>query len=297
MSNDLYLITGATGKTGSSAIQELLSQGARVRAFVHRDDERATALRARGVQVVFGELLDSHAVRHALQGVTGAYFVYPVMQPQLVDATAYFADAARDAGLRSIVNMSQISARPQAKSRAALSHWYGERLLDWAGTPVTHLRPTFFMEWLTYRFQLPQIASHDLLKVPAGNGRHAPIAASDQGRVIASVLLDPTPHAGKSYPLYGAVEMSHAELARTLSEVLGREIRYEDESFSACEQRLSQMGMSEHFIQHVVSVYRDYQDGVFAGTNDLVETITGRKPVTVGEYVKANIELFQPNTK
>jgi uncharacterized protein YbjT (DUF2867 family) len=109
--------------------------------------------------------------------------------------------------------------------------------------------------------------------------------------------LNPTPHAGKSYPLYGAVEMNHAELARTLSEVLGREIRYEDESFSACEQRLSQMGLSEHFIQHVVSVYRDYQDGVFAGTNDLVETITGRKPVTVGEYVKANIELFQPNTK
>jgi uncharacterized protein YbjT (DUF2867 family) len=297
MSNDLYLITGATGKTGSNAIQELLSQGARVRAFVHRDDERAAALRAKGVQVVFGELLDSHAVRHALQGVTGAYFVYPVMQPQLVDATAYFADAARDAGLRSIVNMSQISARPQAKSRASLSHWYGERVLDWAGTPVTHLRPTFFMEWLTYRFQLPQIANHDLLKVPAGNGRHAPIAASDQGRVIANLLLNPTPHAGKSYPLYGAVEMSHAELARTLSEVLGREIRYEDESFSACEQRLSQMGLSEHFIQHVVSVYRDYQDGVFAGTNDLVETITGRKPITVGEYVKANIELFRPNTK
>ena len=57
------------------------------------------------------------------------------------------------------------------------------------------------------------------------------------------------------------------------------------------------MGLSEHFIQHVVSVYRDYQDGVFAGTNDLVETITGRKPITVDAYVKANIELFQPNTK
>jgi nucleoside-diphosphate-sugar epimerase len=31
MSNDLYLITGATGATGGNAIQELLSQGARVR--------------------------------------------------------------------------------------------------------------------------------------------------------------------------------------------------------------------------------------------------------------------------
>jgi NAD(P)H dehydrogenase (quinone) len=59
MSNDLYVITGATGKTGGNAIQELLSLGARVRAFVHRD-ERAAALRAKGVQVVFGELLREH---------------------------------------------------------------------------------------------------------------------------------------------------------------------------------------------------------------------------------------------
>ena len=297
MSNELYLVTGATGATGRSAIDHLLSRGSKVRAFVHNDDNRAEALRGKGVEVVFGDLLDNVAVQKAVQGVTSAYFVYPILQPQLVDASAYFAHAAITAGVRSIVNMSQISARADAVSLAARSHWYGERVFDWAGVPVTHLRPTFFMEWLTYRFQLPQIANHDLLKVPAGNGRHAPIAASDQGRVIANLLLNPAPHAGKSYPLYGAVEMNHAELARTLSEVLGRKIRYEDESFPACEQRLSQMGLSEHFIQHVVSVYRDYQDGVFAGTNDLVETITGRKPITVGEYVKANIELFRPNTK
>ena len=66
-----------------------------MRALVHRDDERASALRARDVEVVVGDLLDSHAVQAALQGVTGAYFVYPVMQAQLIDATAYFAHAAK----------------------------------------------------------------------------------------------------------------------------------------------------------------------------------------------------------
>jgi transcriptional regulator GlxA family with amidase domain len=66
-----------------------------VRALVHRDDERASALRARDVEVIVGDLLDSHAVQAALQGVTGAYFVYPVMQAQLIDATAYFAHAAK----------------------------------------------------------------------------------------------------------------------------------------------------------------------------------------------------------
>jgi NAD(P)H dehydrogenase (quinone) len=297
MSNDLYLITGATGATGSSAIDHLLAKGANVRAFVHNDDDRAVALRAKGVEVVFGDLLDSQAVHKALQGVSAAYFVYPVMQPQLVDATAYFAHAAKTAGVRSIVNMSQISARSDAVSHAALSHWYGERVFDWAGVPVTHLRPTFFMEWLMYGFQLPLIAEHDLIKVPAGNGRHAPIAAEDQGRVIAEILLKPAAHAGKTYPLYGAVEMNHEELATAVGLALGRKIRYEDESFEDFEVRLAKIGIPDHFIQHIIAVYHDYQNGGFAGTNEVVETLTGRKPVTVGEYVEANIKQFQPTAR
>lgn len=290
MSNELYLVTGATGR---SAIDHLLSRGAEVRAFVHNDDDRAAALRANGVEVVFGDLLDNDAVQTAVQGVTGAYFVYPVMQPQLVDASAYFAHAAIAAGVRSIVNMSQISAKVDAVSHAARSHWYGERVFDWAGVPVTHLRPTFFMEWLTYGFQLPLIIDHDLIKVPAGDGRHAPISAEDQGRVIANILQDPAPHAGKTYPLYGAVEMNHEELASAVGEALGRKIRYEPESFDEFGARLNAIGMPKHFIQHIVAVYDDYQNGDFAGTNDVVEALTGRKPMTVGEYVKTNIKLFQ----
>lgn len=294
MNDNLYLITGATGATGGHAIQELLAKGARVRAFVHNDNERAAALRAQGVEVVYGDLLDANSVRQAMVGVTGAYFVYPIMHANLLDATAYFAEAAKTAGVRSIVNMSQISAKQDAESHAALSHWYGERVFDWSGVPVTHIRPTFFMEWLMYSFQLPLIAKHDLLKVPAGEGRHAPIAAEDQGRVIASLLLDPIPHAGKVYPLFGAVEMNHEQLANAVGDALGRKVRYEPESFEAFEERLVNLGLPKHFIQHIVAVYRVYQNGGFSGTNDLVETLTGRKPVTVGEYVKANLSAFQP---
>ena len=294
MSNELYLVTGATGATGRSAIDHLLSRGSKVRAFVHNDDDRAEALRGKGVEVVFGDLLDNVAVQKAVQGVTSAYFVYPIMQPQLVDASAYFAQAAITAGVRSIVNMSQISARADAVSLAARSHWYGERVFDWAGVPVTHLRPTFFMEWLTYGFQLPLIANRNLIKVPAGGGRHAPISAEDQGRAIANIMLDPAPHSGKTYPLYGAVEMDHDELASAVGEALGRNIRYEPESFDDFSARLNSIGMPKHFIQHIVAVYRDYQNGDFAGNNDAIEALTGRKPMTVGEYVRANRKLFQP---
>lgn len=55
---------------------------------------------------------------------------------------------ASEAGVHAVVNMSQISARREAKSDAARQHWIAERLLDRTALVTTHLRPSFFMEWL-----------------------------------------------------------------------------------------------------------------------------------------------------
>src|SRR5215469_2319478 len=95
MSNQ-YLISGATGSTGSKAVECLLEAGVKVRAFVHRQDERSAALNALGAELVTGDLLDFEAVRKAMEGVKGAYFVYPI-KPGILQATAYFAQAAKEA--------------------------------------------------------------------------------------------------------------------------------------------------------------------------------------------------------
>ena len=123
----LFLVTGATGATGSKTVRFLLESGARVRAFVHREDERSATLAALGAEMVTGDLLDFEAVRNSLEGVQSAYFVYPIM-PGLLQATAYFAQAAKEAKLSAIVNMSQISARREARSHAAHDHWIAERI-------------------------------------------------------------------------------------------------------------------------------------------------------------------------
>lgn len=288
MSKPRVLVTGATGSTGRFTIDNLLLSGANVRALVHTEDDRAAALRDRGVDVVIGNLLDPESLRPALVDVDSAYFVYPV-RAQLMEAAVYFAYAAAEAGVGAVVNMSQISARRDAVSDAARQHWYTEKVFDWAGVPVTHLRPTFFMEWLKYPFQLPLILEKNILSVPAGNGRHAPIAASDQGRLISAILLDPKPHAGQTYQLLGAVEMNHAEVAAAMSEVLGRTITYVNEDMQSFEDRLKKIeAVPAHRIQHFLGVYVDYQNGVFAGTNDLIERVTGKPPMTVQQYIKSN---------
>ena len=128
-------------------------------------------------------------------GLNAAYFVYPILLG-LIDATAYFAQAAKDARLDGVVNMSQISARYELKSHAARDHWIAERVFDWSGIPVTHIRPTFFAQWLTYPHIRKPILERGVISQPLGDGRHAPIAAEDQARLIAAILADPVAHKG-----------------------------------------------------------------------------------------------------
>lgn len=284
------LVTGATGATGGNAIKKLLELKVPVRALVHQVDERSKKLSSQGVEIVQGDLSDFEAVSEALQGITAAYFVFPVKVPGLLEATAFFAQAALEQGVEAIVNMSQISARRIAKSHAAQNHWIAERLLDRSGIPATHLRPTFFAEWLIYVSE--SIREKNMFPLPFGDARYAPIAAEDQGRVIAAILNDPAEHAGKIYPLYGPKELTQYEVADLLTQVLGRRISYVPVEIDAFREIWKEMGYSPYIQQHISAVAQDCRDGVFSGTNDLVEKLTGQKPMTMLDYIVKNKAYF-----
>lgn len=291
MTQATILVTGATGYTGRKTIEILTSKGVPVRALVHKEDERSAELRAMGAEVVLGDLLDLNAVRSALEGIRTAYFVYPIT-PGLIDATARFAQAAKEAGVEAVVNMSQISARREAKSHAALDHWTAERVFDWSGLAMTHLRPTYFAQWLIY----PHFRSHILekgeIRLPFGEGRHAPIAAEDQARLIAAVLENPKQHEGQTYTLHGPTELNQQGVADAIGEVLGRKISYQQISLEEYKHELLEAGLPAFVVQHLGEVALDYQHGVFEGEDSIIREVTGEAPMTVQAFVNLHKELF-----
>lgn len=92
--------------------------------------------------------------------------------------------------------------------------------------PTIHIRPTFFSEWLIFPWVLDTIVKEGQIALPYGEGRHAPIAAEDQARFIATVLAQPQEHIGKAYELCGPVEMDHDGIANEISKVIDRKIVY-----------------------------------------------------------------------
>ena len=286
------LVSGATGRTGGVAIEELLRMGERVRAYVRSDDERAAALRQRGVDIAVGDFTDIDNVRAAMEGISSAYFLHPIA-PGIIGAAAYFAQAAKEAGVTAIVNMSQISARRESTSHAAQDHWVSERVFDWSGVATTHLRPTFFADWLVYPHFAKEIWAKKKIEFPFENGRHAPISTDDQGRVIAHILANPKGHEGKIYTLHGPVEMNHTEIAAAMSDVLGAKIEYAPTSIAEFKSKMENLYKFPPFlVQHLTEVAQDYRKGIFAGTNDVVEKITGTPALSIPAFIEMHRNAF-----
>ncbi|MBY3314437.1 NmrA family NAD(P)-binding protein [Rhizobium laguerreae] len=288
---DTFLVTGATGETGRYTVQRLLEKGHAVRAMVHKEAERAEALRNDGAEVVVGDLFEHDDVIRAAVGATAAYFCYPV-RPGIIQTTAYFADAAKRAGLKAVINMSQISAREDSKSHAARDHWIAERIFDWSGVPTIHLRPTFFSQWLLYPFARKTIVERSIIDLPYGAGRHAPIAAEDQARLIAALLAEPAAHIGKTYTLHGPTELDQPGIAAAISEVVGRKISYQPLTIPAYRERLEKFGLPEFLIQHFCAIALDYQNGIFSGADKIIAEVTGVPPMTVEDFVTSHRAAF-----
>ena len=227
-----------------------------------------------------------------MEGITSAYFLHPIA-PGIIGAAAYFAQAAKEAGVTAIVNMSQISARRESTSHAAQDHWVSERVFDWSAWRRRISAPPSLPSGSSIPHFAKEIWAKKKIEFPFENGRHAPISTDDQGRVIAHILANPAGHEGKIYTLHGPVEMNHTEIAAAMSEVLGAKIEYAPTSIEEFKQKMEQMYKFPPFlVQHLVEVAQNYREGIFAGTNDVVEKITGTPALSVPAFIEKYRKAF-----
>ena len=294
-SSTRFLIVGAGGRhgaTGNHAARQLLARGLPVRAFVRQADQRADELRELGAEIAVGDIHDYQVVRGALDGVQRAYFTFPLADGLLL-ATATFAAAGKQTALQSLVNMSQITARADHASPAARQHWLAERVFDWSGIGVTHLRPPFFLENL-FNVAAPTVRTEGKIYLPYGQGRHAPIAGEDIARVAVGILTDPEAYRGKTYVPTGPASLSMTEQASVFSRVLGRPVEYVDIPVEAWRQILSQVDvMTPWLIEHLSRVAESHQRGEFDTVTDVVETIGGVPPQSLEAFIHHNNAEFR----
>jgi uncharacterized protein YbjT (DUF2867 family) len=300
--NAEYLVTGAGGGVGgvSRTVVELLIQdGASVRAMVHRQDERADALRALGAHVVVGDLTEPVDVVAAMQDVRRMFFNMSVSESYLKAATIVCA-AGRDLrGLEALVGMSQMTVSQMTLTSTSESHqhrlhWLVEQVMDWSGLPVTHVRPTVFIDNPLFTFlNAASVRDRHTLVLPFGQGRTSPIAARDVARVVAAILLEPQRHQRHVYELTGPQRLDTDGIARAFSAALQFPVAVTDVPNDQWrEQYLKPAGLPAHVEQHIATMAQLHHDGRYDRLTDDVEQVTGRPPMTLEQYIADHRERF-----
>ena len=267
-----------------------------MRALVRRKDERAERLRQLGAEVVAGDLTDLASMQRAIEGCKRIYFSMSISAAYL-EATVNVAAVARHHGVEAFVNMSQMTVSQMSITETTDSpqhrlHWLAEQALAWSGLPVVTLRPTVFLEGFFLRLAANGVRETDQLALPLGSARTSPISAVDVARVVSTILDDPTPHIGQIYNLTGPESVDLEHHARAFSEALGRTIRYRDLPVAAWSEKLRELGVPTHLINHLSTMARLHAQGRYDRMTDDVARLTGQKPMSTGDFVKLHSAEF-----
>jgi NAD(P)H dehydrogenase (quinone) len=298
------LVTGAAGggigDVGHRVVEHLSARRIPVRAMVHHDDQRAAALRAlTDVEVVVGDLTKGPDVVAALDGCRRLYFGMSV-SPYYLEATATMAAAAiANGSVELLINMSQMTVSQMKLTSTTESgqqrlQWLGEQVLNWSGLPVTHVRPTVFMENPLFgTLAVTSIQRESTIRLPFGHGRTSPVAARDVADVVTRVLTDdPARHVGHVYELTGAGSRDMNAIAAEVSGDLKRPVAYVDVPFDQwLEHDLKPLHLGAHVQDHIATMARLHKQNRYDRTTSDIEDLLGRQPSGFDSLIEETADL------
>lgn len=281
------LVTGATGKTGGAVVRELLRCGWPVRALVRQEDARSAGLQRLGAEVAVADLYDPQQLLEAMRGTQRAYYV-PPMRPFMIQSATAFAVAAREARLEAIVQMSQWTSNPAHPSLMTRQTWLVDRLFAMIpGVGHVIVNPGYFADNILRVMDFASLLG--ILPVLTGTSKSAPVANEDIARVVATLLIDPAPHLGRSYRPTGPKLISGREAARVIQGVLGRRVWPFDLPTWMLRKVARMQGVDPYEIYSLLDYLEDHRRGVFefeGGVPDVVEQLTGAPAETFETTVR-----------
>ncbi|WP_166389453.1 SDR family oxidoreductase [Nocardioides ochotonae] len=267
-------VTGVTGALGGLVVRRLSDDFRIDLRLLARDPDRAPDL---DTDIRVCEYGDLDAGIAALHGVETLLMVSASESADRRTEHRTFVRAAVEAGVRHIVYTSFAGAAPDAGFTLGRDHFDTEQAIRGSGLEFTFLRDSFYLD------VLPHFADADgVIRGPAGEGRVAAVARADVAAVAAAVLRDPGAHRGATYTLTGPEALTLAEVAARAGAVLGRDLRFVDESTEdAYAWRREQYGAPDWQLDAWVSTYTAIRDGALAEVSPDVERVTGHPPRTL----------------
>ncbi len=280
-----YAVTGASGKLGRLAVQELLARSVPASDIVAivRSPAKATDLAERGVQVREGDYSRPDTLGVALAEVERVLLVSSSEPGQRVLHHASVIAAAKAAGASRIVYTSMLNVDNTTNPLAG-EHQDTEQALRDAGVPFTLLRNGWYTE--NYTDQIGQYLERGEIIGAAGHGRISAATRQDYAEVAAVALLQDQ-DGNRTFEL-GGPAFDLPELAQVISETNGRSVTYRNLPVEEYTTELQQAGLDEGTAQFVAALDASIANGDLETDSQDLTRLLGRPATPLTDVVSAD---------
>ncbi|TIM07253.1 SDR family oxidoreductase [Mesorhizobium sp.] len=288
---DTLLVTGASGQLGRGVVNHLLDTlkvpPARIIAAT-RNPENLAELAARGVIIRQADFDDTASLVEAFKGAdrilivsTGELDLGGKRLKQHENAVA----AARQAGVSHLLYTSMPNPEPGSPVLFAGDHYGTEQAIKASGVAYTIFRNGWYQENLF--MSLPHAIASGHWYTSAADGRIAHGARDDMAAAIAAGLASGATES-TTYTLTGPQAHTVAEIAALVTDVTGKPIEVVQLSDEALTEGLKAAGVPEGFAPIVTSFDTNTRSGRIGMVTDAIETLSGRKPQSLKQFLEAN---------
>ncbi len=274
----MIVVTTPTGQIGRHVLAQLVAAGEPVRA-VARDRTRIAPELLAKVEVVEGSHEDPATIGKALDGAEAVFWCVPPdfgvanVRDYYLDFTRPFAAALAGSAVRRVVFVSS-GGRGWPRDAGVTSDAHAvEELLEATGVPLRALRCGSFMENMFY--QVEPLRHQGMFFYPIDGDIVTRVCATRDIATRAADLLRDRSWTGETgADVHGPADLSFNEMARVMTRVLGRPIRYQQVPESAYQASLVEHGASEAMAQSLVDMWREIAAGLHAADPRTPESTT-----------------------
>ena len=271
-------VTGVTGNLGGIVSGLCKKNGIEVRNLA-RNVEKAEKL---GFSNVFKSNYDkSGDTVKSLEGIEVLFMVSGSENPNRVQQHKDFIDAAKVAGVSHIIYLSFYNASKNSIFTLGRDHYATEEYIKENGFKYTFLRDNFYAD-----FFVDLCREYGEIKGPAGNGKVSAVVRSDVSEVAAKILENPGKWENHTLNMTGPEELSMTEIVKAVSEYLGKEIKYIEETVEEAYESRKIWKAEQWEYDSWVSTYTAIAENEQSGISNDIEKVLGRKATSLAEYLK-----------
>jgi NAD(P)H dehydrogenase (quinone) len=276
-------ITGASGQLATGVLRHLLAKDGSNVIAVTRTPDKVTPAPGSRLSVRAGDFDNESALIAAFKGIERLLLIpatdlTPDVRPRQ-HRTAI--NAAAQAGVRHIIYVSSVGARPGPRDGLLETHFVTEQAVIASGLPWTLIRMNIYAD-----------SQLDALRRAVANGVHAAadgapyayVVRDDLARLCA-VVLGSEGHEGVTFHGTGPVSVNQAQLAEAASRAIGVPIRYQPLDREASAAGLAAAGLPPFLVDVLGRFQQAGREGAFDLVSGDIARLTGTPPKSATDFV------------